>query len=57
MMIISRAVTGNTCTCRQILAKYIYSFIVQSVLRYSFALRSDTLWSSCFESYGPKDTR
>ena len=34
-------------------------FIVQSViLRYSFTLRvtSDILWSSCFESYGPKDT-
>ena len=29
------------------------------ILRYSFALRviSDILWSSCFESYGPKDTR
>ena len=26
------------------------------ILRYSFALRSDILWSSCFESYGPKDT-
>ena len=24
------------------------------ILRYSFALRSDILWSSCFESYGPK---
>ena len=34
------------------------SFIVQSyILRYSFALGSDILWSSCFESYGPKDTR
>ena len=29
------------------------------ILRYSFAPRviSDILWSSCFESYGPKDTR
>ena len=29
------------------------------ILRYSFALRviSDFLWSSCYESYGPKDTR
>ena len=29
------------------------------ILRFSFALRvnSDILWSSCFESYGPKDTR
>ena len=27
------------------------------ILRYSFALRSDILWSSCFESHGPKDTR
>ena len=29
------------------------------ILRYPFALRviSDILWSSCFESYGPKDTR
>ena len=29
------------------------------ILRYYFALRviSDILWSSCFESYGPKDTR
>ena len=29
------------------------------IFRYSFALRviSDILWSSCFESYGPKDTR
>ena len=25
------------------------------ILRYSFALRSDILWSSCFESCGPKD--
>ena len=27
------------------------------VLRYSFALRviSDILWSSCYESYGPKE--
>ena len=29
------------------------------ILRYSSALRviSDILWSSCYESYGPKDTR
>ena len=29
------------------------------IVRYSFALRviSDILWRSCFESYGPKDTR
>ena len=29
------------------------------ILRYYFALRviSDILWSSCYESYGPKDTR
>ena len=29
------------------------------ILRYSFALRviSDILWSSCYESYRPKDTR
>ena len=29
------------------------------ILQYSFALRviSDILWGSCFESYGPKDTR
>ena len=27
------------------------------ILPYSFALRSDILWSSCLESYGPKDTR
>ena len=29
------------------------------ILRYFFASRviSDVLWSSCFESYGPKDTR
>ena len=29
------------------------------ILRYSFAPRviSDILWSSCFEIYGPKDTR
>ena len=29
------------------------------ILRHSFALRviSDVLWSSCFENYGPKDTR
>ena len=29
------------------------------ILRYSFALRviSDIPWSSCYESYGPKDTR
>ena len=26
------------------------------ILRYSFALRTDILWSSCFESYRPKDT-
>ena len=35
------------------------TFIVQSCfdtfLRY--VLRSDILWSSCYESYGPKDTR
>ena len=33
---------------------YIYCTVT---LRYSFALHSDILWSSCFESYGPKDTR
>ena len=29
------------------------------IRRYSFALRvnSDILWRSCFEGYGPKDTR
>ena len=32
---------------------------VGRLLRYSFALRviSDIPWSSCYESYGPKDTR
>ena len=34
------------------------TFIIQSPLRYSFVLCviSDILLSSCFESYGPKDT-
>ena len=32
------------------------TFIVQSYSD-TLALRSDVLWNSCFESYGPKDTR
>ena len=35
------------------------TFSCAVILRYSFALRviSDILWSSSFDSYGPKDTR
>ena len=34
------------------------SIVCNRILRSSLALRviSDILWSSCFESYGPKDT-
>ena len=35
---------------------HLVTFIVQSCSD-TLALRSDILWSSCFESYGPKDTR
>ena len=32
-------------------------FVTFDVLTFALRVISDILWSSCYESYGPKDTR